>query len=176
MFYVRGGHFSIIGDPLKLPQRLRWLSLMLLEYYSVTCIHTYHINHSFIPQTRRTSYREVMKVRSSIKKMCGCCYIVRRAGTRYVYCTKSPKHKQRQGLCTLINSQDILLCTVAHESNVVFQAFGIAQSKMVPLIASSSLNCNSVSIPVLKPTRAALGNINGLAVRFISSALRYFRF
>lgn len=37
-----------------------------------------------------------MKVRSSIKKICKDCKIVKRKGVLYVIC-KNPKHKQRQG-------------------------------------------------------------------------------
>ncbi|OGX28753.1 MAG: 50S ribosomal protein L36 [Omnitrophica WOR_2 bacterium RIFCSPLOWO2_12_FULL_51_24] len=37
-----------------------------------------------------------MKVRSSIKKICEKCKIVKRRGIIYVICT-NPKHKQRQG-------------------------------------------------------------------------------
>ncbi|HSQ75505.1 MAG: 50S ribosomal protein L36 [Bacteroidetes bacterium] len=37
-----------------------------------------------------------MKVRSSIKKICRNCKIVRRKGVVRVICT-NPKHKQRQG-------------------------------------------------------------------------------
>ncbi|MBN1396550.1 MAG: 50S ribosomal protein L36 [Bacteroidetes bacterium] len=37
-----------------------------------------------------------MKVRSSIKKLCEHCKIIRRKGTIRVIC-KNPKHKQRQG-------------------------------------------------------------------------------
>ncbi len=37
-----------------------------------------------------------MKVRSSIKKICNNCKIVKRKGVLYVICT-NPKHKQRQG-------------------------------------------------------------------------------
>lgn len=37
-----------------------------------------------------------MKVRSSIKKMCNKCKIIRRAGVVRVICS-NPKHKQRQG-------------------------------------------------------------------------------
>jgi large subunit ribosomal protein L36 len=37
-----------------------------------------------------------MKVRSSIKKMCEKCRIIRRHGVRRVIC-ENPKHKQRQG-------------------------------------------------------------------------------
>ncbi|MGB2762458.1 MAG: 50S ribosomal protein L36 [Minisyncoccales bacterium] len=38
-----------------------------------------------------------MKVRSSVKKMCKDCKVVRRKGRVYIICIKNPKHKQRQG-------------------------------------------------------------------------------
>ncbi|MBP6942527.1 MAG: 50S ribosomal protein L36 [Candidatus Buchananbacteria bacterium] len=37
-----------------------------------------------------------MKVRSSVKKMCKDCQVIRRRGRVVVIC-KTPKHKQRQG-------------------------------------------------------------------------------
>ncbi|RJR29298.1 50S ribosomal protein L36 [Candidatus Microgenomates bacterium] len=37
-----------------------------------------------------------MKVRSSVKKICKDCKLVKRRGVLYVIC-KNPKHKQRQG-------------------------------------------------------------------------------
>lgn len=37
-----------------------------------------------------------MKVRSSVKKICNKCKIIRRRGIVRVICT-NPKHKQRQG-------------------------------------------------------------------------------
>lgn len=37
-----------------------------------------------------------MKVRSSVKKICNKCKIIRRKGIIYVICD-TPKHKQRQG-------------------------------------------------------------------------------
>ncbi len=37
-----------------------------------------------------------MKVRSSVKKMCDKCKIIKRNGIVRVICT-NPKHKQRQG-------------------------------------------------------------------------------
>ncbi len=37
-----------------------------------------------------------MKVRSSVKKICKDCKIIRRRGVVMVIC-KNPKHKQRQG-------------------------------------------------------------------------------
>ena len=41
-----------------------------------------------------------MKVRSSIRRMCKHCRVVNRGKKRFVYCTESPKHKQRQGYHT----------------------------------------------------------------------------
>jgi large subunit ribosomal protein L36 len=38
-----------------------------------------------------------MKVRTSVKKICGDCKIIRRAGVVRVICKKVPRHKQRQG-------------------------------------------------------------------------------
>ncbi|WVF66258.1 50S ribosomal protein L36 [Kwoniella sp. CBS 6097] len=38
-----------------------------------------------------------MKVRSSVKRFCDGCSVVRRKGRIYVICSKNPKHKQRQG-------------------------------------------------------------------------------
>ena len=37
-----------------------------------------------------------MKVRSSVKKMCAKCKVIRREGRLMVIC-RNPKHKQRQG-------------------------------------------------------------------------------
>nr|YP_009692083.1 ribosomal protein L36 [Microrhizoidea pickettheapsiorum]QEG77730.1 ribosomal protein L36 [Microrhizoidea pickettheapsiorum] len=37
-----------------------------------------------------------MKVRSSVKKICDSCRLIRRHGQIRVIC-KNPKHKQRQG-------------------------------------------------------------------------------
>ncbi|PPE06099.1 50S ribosomal protein L36 [Williamsoniiplasma lucivorax] len=37
-----------------------------------------------------------MKVRSSVKKMCDNCRVIRRKGRVMIICS-NPKHKQRQG-------------------------------------------------------------------------------
>jgi len=37
-----------------------------------------------------------MKVRSSVKKICEKCQVIRRKGRLWVIC-RNPKHKQRQG-------------------------------------------------------------------------------
>ncbi len=43
-----------------------------------------------------------MKVRASVKKMCGSCKVVRRNGVVRVICSAEPRHKQRQGYsCTV---------------------------------------------------------------------------
>lgn len=41
-----------------------------------------------------------MKVRSSIKKMCAGCRIVRYNRKNYVKCNEDPRHKQRQRFST----------------------------------------------------------------------------
>ena len=38
-----------------------------------------------------------MKVRPSVKKMCSSCKVIKRIGVVRVICSKTPKHKQRQG-------------------------------------------------------------------------------
>ncbi|MBT95562.1 MAG: 50S ribosomal protein L36 [Acidimicrobiaceae bacterium] len=38
-----------------------------------------------------------MKVRTSVKKMCDKCRIIRRSGVVRVICSANPRHKQRQG-------------------------------------------------------------------------------
>jgi len=38
-----------------------------------------------------------MKVRSSVRRICGKCKIVRRRGKVRVICSADPKHKQVQG-------------------------------------------------------------------------------
>ena len=38
-----------------------------------------------------------MKVRSSVRRMCSSCKIVRRRGVVRVICNADPRHKQRQG-------------------------------------------------------------------------------
>lgn len=38
-----------------------------------------------------------MKVRASVKKMCGKCSIIRRKRVNRVICPGNPKHNQRQG-------------------------------------------------------------------------------
>ncbi len=38
-----------------------------------------------------------MKVRSSVKKRCAHCVVVRRGGKVRVICKREPKHNQKQG-------------------------------------------------------------------------------
>lgn len=38
-----------------------------------------------------------MKVKTSVKKICADCKIIKRKGVVRVLCKKVPKHKQRQG-------------------------------------------------------------------------------
>jgi ribosomal protein L36 len=50
-----------------------------------------------------------MKVRSSVKRICRSCRVVKRRGYVYIVCSKSPKHKQRQGFSTWTNQSSLLL-------------------------------------------------------------------
>ncbi|KAJ0404573.1 hypothetical protein ATCC90586_004869 [Pythium insidiosum] len=52
------------------------------------------------PQESDESASSKMKVRSSVKRICDSCKIVRRRRKVYVICDRSPKHKQRQGFHT----------------------------------------------------------------------------
>jgi large subunit ribosomal protein L36 len=38
-----------------------------------------------------------MKVKSSVRRICSSCKVVRRNGVVRVICKSNPKHKQRQG-------------------------------------------------------------------------------
>ncbi|HOK96452.1 MAG: 50S ribosomal protein L36 [Planctomycetota bacterium] len=38
-----------------------------------------------------------MKVRSSVKRICENCKVIRRKGVLRVICSANPRHKQRQG-------------------------------------------------------------------------------
>lgn len=38
-----------------------------------------------------------MKVRTSVKKACADCKVIRRKGVVRIICQKNPRHKQRQG-------------------------------------------------------------------------------
>ncbi|KAH0896040.1 hypothetical protein HID58_045608 [Brassica napus] len=42
-----------------------------------------------------------MKVKSSVKKRCESCQTVKRRGIIYIICSSNPKHKQRQGYCSI---------------------------------------------------------------------------
>ena len=49
-----------------------------------------------IPYTNKREGRTAMKVRSSVKRICENCKLVRRHGKLLVICS-NPRHKQRQG-------------------------------------------------------------------------------
>ncbi|KAF8097831.1 hypothetical protein N665_0280s0033 [Sinapis alba] len=49
-----------------------------------------------------------MKVRSSVKKRCESCKTVKRRGIIYVICSSNPKHKQRQGYCSISHEGTII--------------------------------------------------------------------
>ncbi|CAN0838635.1 50S ribosomal protein L36 [Linum grandiflorum] len=55
-----------------------------------------------------------MKVRSSVKKMCEFCQIIKRRGHIYVLCSSNPKHKQRQGMTTFSHQVSFSTKEITH--------------------------------------------------------------
>ena len=53
------------------------------------------------------------QVRSSVRKLCEACRIVRRRGSVFVVCDKVPKHKQRQGLHLLAADAPLIAAPAA---------------------------------------------------------------
>jgi large subunit ribosomal protein L36 len=51
----------------------------------------------FHSRQRRLQEVRVVKVKASVKKICGSCQVVRRKGKVRVICKADPKHKQVQG-------------------------------------------------------------------------------
>ncbi|KAJ1293029.1 hypothetical protein BS78_01G036700 [Paspalum vaginatum] len=45
--------------------------------------------------------RKKMKVRASVKRLCGFCKVVKRRGIVFIHCKANAKHKQRQGFSTI---------------------------------------------------------------------------
>jgi ribosomal protein L36 len=67
-----------------------------------------------------------MKVKASIKRLCGYCQIIRRGKTLYVRCQKYGKHKQRQGFHTqdqtfVIGDKNYCECPEYSQLNLVFK-------------------------------------------------------
>ncbi|AAS53315.1 AFL057Wp [Eremothecium gossypii ATCC 10895] len=73
---------SLLARPFMVPIVPRFGSALLQK----------PLNGVVVPQFTRG-----FKVRTSVKKFCAHCYIVRRKGRVYVYCKSNNKHKQRQG-------------------------------------------------------------------------------
>jgi ribosomal protein L36 len=61
-----------------------------------------------------------MKVKSSIRRMCGFCQIIRRGKILFVRCQRNNRHKQRQGFHTLnqkFKIGDLNFCECSGENN-----------------------------------------------------------
>ena len=71
--------------------------------------------------TARETHREAMKVKTSVRKICKDCRVVRRGKYVRVVCKSNARHKQRQGFATM-----------------PFEAAAVPQVSMVqPLLAQS---------------------------------------
>lgn len=47
-------------------------------------------------------------MKTSVKRLCRACRVVKRKGRVYVVCSENPKHKQRQGLHALASPPEAL--------------------------------------------------------------------
>ncbi|KAJ8753273.1 hypothetical protein K2173_017896 [Erythroxylum novogranatense] len=73
-----------------------------------------------------------MKVRSSVKKMCEFCQIVKRRGRVYVICSSNPKHKQRQGMATFASEGLISEQTNVNQGIVPHHNSGVGLASLIP--------------------------------------------
>lgn len=98
-----------------------------------------------------------MKVRSSVKRMCDGCKVVRRRGKVYVICDRSPKHKQRQGFhtsCTCCAAAPVesalktYAASAAASPNVVFQNM-LKELQFPGLAKFKAFRDASITIPKL---------------------------
>lgn len=71
-----------------------------------------------------------MKVRSSIRRMCKHCRVVNRGKKRFVYCTESPKHKQRQGYHTFAINGPCSCAVDSLSSSTVLSSQIVAHSQV----------------------------------------------
>lgn len=70
------------------------------------------IQRAMIPEPVVPPLARGMKVRSSVKRMCNHCAIVRRKGRLYVICSKNAKHKQVRETRLTCSVKDKLLDTL----------------------------------------------------------------
>ncbi|KAG7378157.1 54S ribosomal protein L36, mitochondrial [Phytophthora pseudosyringae] len=90
-----------------------------------------------------------MKVRSSVKRMCDGCKVVRRRRKVYVICDRSPKHKQRQGLHTSALAAPRESAAITGVSpNASFQA-ALKQLQFPGLVPFKAFRDAAIQIPKL---------------------------
>ncbi|OAY31696.1 uncharacterized protein LOC110630750 [Manihot esculenta] len=73
-----------------------------------------------------------MKVRSSVKKMCEFCQIIKRRGRVYVICSSNPKHKQRQGISTFAYEGSVAAETNAKQEITPSHNVGLGLASIIP--------------------------------------------
>ena len=88
-----------------------------------------------------------MKVKSAIRAICKHCYVVRRGKTRFVYCKKNPRHKQRQGFHTHVCSQQCCESIVGLENDLMQLSLSkpVSLETVLPMIVNP-LDGNTVAV------------------------------
>ncbi|KMT02858.1 hypothetical protein BVRB_8g194360 [Beta vulgaris subsp. vulgaris] len=90
-------------------------------------------------------YTVTMKVRSSVRKMCEFCKVVKRRGCVYVLCSAKPKHKQRQGFSSF-----------AHEGPLINTSADISSKPLISNSPSLRIGLTSI-VPKLHQPTAVFG-------------------
>lgn len=83
-----------------------------------------------------------MRSSGAIKLMCKHCYMVRRGKKRFVYCKVYPKHKQRQGFHTLVDSH-FMCCGICGQGNTLMT---LTPPSLLPSVPSVQINTAALTI------------------------------
>jgi len=113
-----------------------------------------------------------MKVRSAIKCLCKDCYAVKRGKTRYIYCKKHPKHKQRQGFHTKTGGEKSLqgsfICgEIGEQIGAIVDQNILASETMRTSFPTSSGLIGTKHLPT-----AAFGGWSSIQFRGMSTRIR----
>ncbi|KAL5711413.1 hypothetical protein ACHQM5_021873 [Ranunculus cassubicifolius] len=112
-----------------------------------------------------------MKVRSSVKKMCASCKIVRRRGNLCVICSANPRHKQRQGFITYASEISIpptsaeMSIKIEKAESYNFGVTGVTEMSIkIPKAESRKFGVTAVApvLPIKQVPQMLFGGMNCL--------------
>ena len=100
-----------------------------------------------------------MRVKSSVKKLCEHCFMVYRKNKLHVYCSKNPRHKQRQGFHTCVS------CAACAPSAAI-SSFSPASATLSSLSSSSiaTTALANFSSPVLQSQTSLMSSFSAFDI------------